>query len=110
MSSSATSSPAPRPTTPSALSSPPTPLPRSSSRYPNSKMKPSKEQIDSPSRTGVGSRKVESYDSDFELIQKAIAGGVVPAFSSSGTGKDPMEESMNHAPMISSASARDGDL
>ncbi|KAI5011236.1 hypothetical protein ZWY2020_013373 [Hordeum vulgare] len=75
----------------------------------DSKMKPGKEQIDSPSRTGVGSRRVESYDSDFELVQKAVAGGVVPAFSSSGTGKAPMEESMNHAPMISSASARDGD-
>ncbi|KAE8812547.1 Dual specificity protein phosphatase 4 [Hordeum vulgare] len=74
----------------------------------DSKMKPGKEQIDSPSTTGVGSRRVESYDSDFELVQKAIAGGVVPAFSSSGTGKAPMEESMNHAPMISSASARDG--
>ncbi|XP_037482218.1 protein-tyrosine-phosphatase MKP1-like isoform X1 [Triticum dicoccoides] len=51
----------------------------------DSKMKLGKEQIDSPSRTGVGSRRVESYDSDFELVQKAIAGGVVPAFSSSGT-------------------------
>ncbi|KAE8771292.1 Dual specificity protein phosphatase 4 [Hordeum vulgare] len=75
----------------------------------DSKMKPGKEQIDSPSRTGVGSQRVESYDSDFELVQKAIAGGVVPTFSSSGIGKAPMEESMNHAPMVSSASARDGD-
>uniref|UniRef100_A0A452XQ36 Protein-tyrosine-phosphatase n=1 Tax=Aegilops tauschii subsp. strangulata TaxID=200361 RepID=A0A452XQ36_AEGTS len=54
----------------------------------DSKMKLGKEQIDSPSRTGVGSRRVESYDSDFELVQKAIAGGVVPAFSSSGTGDE----------------------
>ncbi|CAM0957912.1 unnamed protein product [Alopecurus aequalis] len=54
----------------------------------DSNAKLSKEQIDSLSRTGLGSRRVESYDSDFELVTKAIAGGVVPAFSSSGTGDE----------------------
>uniref|UniRef100_A0ACD5ZL73 Uncharacterized protein n=2 Tax=Avena sativa TaxID=4498 RepID=A0ACD5ZL73_AVESA len=51
----------------------------------DSNVKLGKEQIDSLSRTGLGSRKVESYDLDFDLVYKAIAGGVLPAFSSSGT-------------------------
>ncbi|KQK07754.1 protein-tyrosine-phosphatase MKP1 isoform X2 [Brachypodium distachyon] len=54
----------------------------------DSNVKLSKEQIDSASRTGLGSRRVESYDSDFELVYKAITGGVVPAFSSSGAGDE----------------------
>ncbi|KAL6619776.1 hypothetical protein ACP70R_031677 [Stipagrostis hirtigluma subsp. patula] len=50
----------------------------------DSNTKVSKEQIDSASKTNPGSRRVESYDADFELVYKAITGGVVPAFSTSG--------------------------
>ncbi|GJM94392.1 hypothetical protein PR202_ga11032 [Eleusine coracana subsp. coracana] len=49
-----------------------------------SNSKVSKEQIDSASKNNPGSRRVESYDGDFELVYKAITGGVVPAFSTSG--------------------------
>ncbi|KAJ4833545.1 hypothetical protein Tsubulata_021229 [Turnera subulata] len=35
--------------------------------------------------TGVGNRKVDEYDLDFELFHKALAGGVVPPFSVSNT-------------------------
>ncbi|TVU18225.1 hypothetical protein EJB05_34314 [Eragrostis curvula] len=54
----------------------------------DSNTKVSKEQIDSASKSNPGSRQVESYDSDFELVYKAIAGGVVPAFSTSGAGDE----------------------
>ncbi|CAL4910633.1 unnamed protein product [Urochloa decumbens] len=50
----------------------------------DSNTKVSKDQIDSASKSNPGSRKVESYDADFELVYKAITGGVVPAFSTSG--------------------------
>ncbi|CAN6340242.1 unnamed protein product [Urochloa humidicola] len=50
--------------------------------------KVSKGQIDSASKSDPGSRKVESYDADFELVYKAITGGVVPAFSTSGAGDE----------------------
>jgi hypothetical protein len=49
-----------------------------------SSTKVSKEQIDSASKSNPGSRRIESYDADFELVYKAITGGVVPAFSTSG--------------------------
>lgn len=38
--------------------------------------------------TGVGERKVDAYDVDFELFHKALAGGVVPPFSVSNTGSE----------------------
>ncbi|KAK1576100.1 hypothetical protein Q3G72_010946 [Acer saccharum] len=37
---------------------------------------------------GVGERRVDDYDFDFELFQKAVAGGVVPLFSVSNTGSE----------------------
>ncbi|XP_062230552.1 protein-tyrosine-phosphatase MKP1-like [Phragmites australis] len=54
----------------------------------DSNTKVSKEQIDSASKSNPGSRRVESYDADFELVYKAITGGVVPAFSTSGAGDE----------------------
>ncbi|RCV15506.1 hypothetical protein SETIT_3G061100v2 [Setaria italica] len=54
----------------------------------DSNSKVSKDQIDSASKSNPGSRKVESYDADFELVYKAITGGVVPAFSTSGAGDE----------------------
>ncbi|CAN6349522.1 unnamed protein product [Urochloa humidicola] len=54
----------------------------------DSNTKVSKGQIDSASKSNPGSRKVESYDADFELVYKAITGGVVPAFSTSGAGDE----------------------
>jgi hypothetical protein len=61
-----------------------------SSMPPNSdsNTKISKDQIDSASKSDPGSRKNESYDADFELVYKAITGGVVPAFSTSGAGDE----------------------
>ncbi|PWZ04009.1 Protein-tyrosine-phosphatase MKP1 [Zea mays] len=61
-----------------------------SSMPPNSdsNTKISKDQIDSASKSDPGSRKIESYDADFELVYKAITGGVVPAFSTSGAGDE----------------------
>ncbi|KAJ9176299.1 hypothetical protein P3X46_011629 [Hevea brasiliensis] len=38
--------------------------------------------------SGVCERKVEEYDSDFELFHKALAGGVVPPFSVSNAGSE----------------------
>lgn len=38
--------------------------------------------------TGVGERKVDEYDLDFEIFHKALAGGVVPPFSVSNTGSE----------------------
>ncbi|KAJ4971685.1 hypothetical protein NE237_004784 [Protea cynaroides] len=43
-------------------------------------------QIESATKVVPGERKVDLYDVDFELFQKAISGGVVPAFSTSGAG------------------------
>ncbi|CAL9121402.1 unnamed protein product [Musa textilis] len=43
-----------------------------------------KVQIESATKTGIGKRRVESYDVDFELFYKALTGGIVPPFSSSG--------------------------
>ncbi|KAJ1261292.1 hypothetical protein BS78_09G017500 [Paspalum vaginatum] len=54
----------------------------------DSSTKVSKDNIDSASKRDPGSRKVESYDADFELVYKAITGGVVPAFSTSGAGDE----------------------
>jgi hypothetical protein len=61
-----------------------------SSTPPNSdsNTKISKDQIDSASKSNPGSRRIESYDADFELVYKAITGGVVPAFSTSGAGDE----------------------
>lgn len=47
-----------------------------------------KEQIESSTKISVGKRRVESYDADFELFRKAITGGVVPPFPSSGPGQE----------------------
>ncbi|KAF8395063.1 hypothetical protein HHK36_019003 [Tetracentron sinense] len=44
----------------------------------------SEEQVESTVKICPGERKVDSYDGDFELLQKAITGGVVPPFASSG--------------------------
>lgn len=38
--------------------------------------------------SGVGGRKVDEYDLDFELFHKALAGGVVPPFSVSNAGSE----------------------
>nr|CAB3463703.1 unnamed protein product [Digitaria exilis] len=54
----------------------------------DSNTKVSKDQIDSASKSNPGSRRVDSYDADFELVYKAITGGVVPAFSTSGAGDE----------------------
>lgn len=54
----------------------------------DSNTKFSKENIDSESKRDPGSRIVESYNADFELVYKAITGGVVPAFSTSGAGDE----------------------
>uniref|UniRef100_A0A5B6YIH7 Uncharacterized protein n=1 Tax=Davidia involucrata TaxID=16924 RepID=A0A5B6YIH7_DAVIN len=37
---------------------------------------------------GIGQRKVDEYDCDFEIFHKALAGGVVPAFPLSGAGSE----------------------
>ncbi|KAF9598874.1 hypothetical protein IFM89_032728 [Coptis chinensis] len=47
-----------------------------------------KDKGESLVNSGSGSRKVDSYDVDFQLFQKAIAGGVVPPFSSSEAGQE----------------------
>ncbi|KAG0487785.1 hypothetical protein HPP92_006596 [Vanilla planifolia] len=47
-----------------------------------------KEQIEPGKRPGVGRRRVEAYDGDFDLFYQAITGGVVPAFPSSGPGQE----------------------
>ncbi|XP_043720442.1 protein-tyrosine-phosphatase MKP1-like [Telopea speciosissima] len=44
--------------------------------------------IESAAKVVPGERKVDLYDVDFELFQKAITGGVVPAFSTSGAGHE----------------------
>uniref|UniRef100_A0A0D6R0N6 Protein-tyrosine-phosphatase n=1 Tax=Araucaria cunninghamii TaxID=56994 RepID=A0A0D6R0N6_ARACU len=49
-------------------------------------------QVDVTHNVGVGNKRVESYNIDFELFGRAIAGGVVPPFSSSG------EEIETHLP------------
>ncbi|XP_026666146.2 protein-tyrosine-phosphatase MKP1-like [Phoenix dactylifera] len=54
----------------------------------DSATKINKEQIESAIKDAIGKRRVESYDADFELFYKAIAGGVVPPFSSSGPGQE----------------------
>ncbi|XP_068637352.1 protein-tyrosine-phosphatase MKP1-like [Aristolochia californica] len=41
-----------------------------------------KEQIESTVRVGVGRKRVDLYDVDFELFHKALMGGIVPPFSS----------------------------
>ncbi|XP_043701299.1 protein-tyrosine-phosphatase MKP1-like isoform X2 [Telopea speciosissima] len=41
-------------------------------------------KIESAAKVVPGERKVDSYDGDFEVFQKAITGGVVPAFSTPG--------------------------
>ncbi|XXG88766.1 hypothetical protein AAC387_Pa12g0938 [Persea americana] len=47
-----------------------------------------KKQIDIAMRVGVGCKKVDSYDVDFEIFQRAVRGGVVPPFPLSGTGSE----------------------
>lgn len=47
-----------------------------------------KEDVDAARRVGVGNKRVESYDIDFELFRRAIIGGVVPPFSISGSGTE----------------------
>lgn len=38
--------------------------------------------------TDIGTRKVDEYDQDFEIFHKALAGGVVPPFTSSGSASE----------------------
>ncbi|XP_072975163.1 protein-tyrosine-phosphatase MKP1-like isoform X1 [Typha angustifolia] len=47
-----------------------------------------KEQNELAVKTSAGKRNVNSYDRDFEVFYKAITGGVVPPFSSSGLGQE----------------------
>ncbi|OVA18266.1 Dual specificity phosphatase [Macleaya cordata] len=47
-----------------------------------------KDQVESVVKIIPGERKVDLYDVDFELFQKAIAGGFVPPFSSSDAGEE----------------------
>ncbi|RWR86024.1 Dual specificity phosphatase [Cinnamomum micranthum f. kanehirae] len=47
-----------------------------------------KEQAKSEVKIGVGKKKVDSYDKDFELFHKAMTGGFVPPFSQSGAGHE----------------------
>lgn len=47
-----------------------------------------KMQIDVAMRVGVGCKKVDLYDVDFEIFQRAVRGGVVPPFPLSGTGSE----------------------
>lgn len=48
----------------------------------------SKEPVKSEVKIGVGKKKVDSYDVDFELFHKAMTGGFVPPFSQSGAGHE----------------------
>eukprot|EP01018_Ginkgo_biloba_P025495 Gb_00349 [translate_table: standard] len=47
-----------------------------------------KEQVEAALRLGVGNKRVEAYDIDFELFRRAIVGGVVPPFPLSGAGAE----------------------
>ncbi|XP_068668835.1 protein-tyrosine-phosphatase MKP1-like [Aristolochia californica] len=48
-----------------------------------------KEKTESTVRIGVGKKRVDIYDVDFELFRKALVGGIVPPFSSaSGAGHE----------------------
>ncbi|KAL5711083.1 hypothetical protein ACHQM5_021576 [Ranunculus cassubicifolius] len=47
-----------------------------------------RKQVESAVTITPGDRKVDLYDVDFELFQKAITGGVVPPFSLSGAGQE----------------------
>lgn len=47
-----------------------------------------KEEDDAACRVGVGNKRVELYDIDFELFRRATIGGVVPPFSISGSGAE----------------------
>lgn len=47
-----------------------------------------KEEVDAAHRVGVGNKRVELYDIDFELFRRAIIGGVLPPFSISGSGAE----------------------
>lgn len=49
---------------------------------------PGIDEVAAEIRIGVGERKVNSYDLDFELFHKALAGGVVPPFLVSNTGSE----------------------
>ncbi|PWZ03915.1 Protein-tyrosine-phosphatase MKP1 [Zea mays] len=75
-----------------------------SSMPPNSdsNTKISKDQIDSASKSDPGSRKIESYDADFELVYKAITGGVVPAFQLLGLAMRPIFQLEKVSPFSSS--------
>nr|DAD34418.1 TPA_asm: hypothetical protein HUJ06_005058 [Nelumbo nucifera] len=47
-----------------------------------------KDQVAAAIRLGVGGKKVDEYDLDYEIFQKALSGGVVPPFSLSATGSE----------------------
>ncbi|KAH7515728.1 hypothetical protein FEM48_Zijuj10G0057200 [Ziziphus jujuba var. spinosa] len=49
---------------------------------------PGSDKASTEIRTGVGERKLDEYDLDFELFHKALAGGVVPPFSVSNMGSE----------------------
>lgn len=44
-----------------------------------------KDFLSTAAHVGVGGRRIDHYDIDFEIFQKAVAGGVVPPFSVSNT-------------------------
>ncbi|GFZ00042.1 mitogen-activated protein kinase phosphatase 1 [Actinidia rufa] len=46
------------------------------------------DKLSTGSCPGIGERKVDLYDQDFEIFLKALAGGIVPPFSLSGTGSE----------------------
>lgn len=47
-----------------------------------------KDQVQAAINLGIGNKKVAEYDVDFEIFQKALCGGVIPLFPSSGTGSE----------------------
>lgn len=47
-----------------------------------------KDQIQTAMNAGIGNKKVSEYDVDFEIFHKALCGGVIPLFPSSGTGSE----------------------
>ncbi|PWZ03974.1 Protein-tyrosine-phosphatase MKP1 [Zea mays] len=83
-----------------------------SSMPPNSdsNTKISKDQIDSASKSDPGSRKIESYDADFELVYKAITGEWSPLSQSSneGASKPSGMESIHSPSKTSSIAERRG--
>uniref|UniRef100_A0A1D1Y621 Dual specificity protein phosphatase 1B n=1 Tax=Anthurium amnicola TaxID=1678845 RepID=A0A1D1Y621_9ARAE len=51
-------------------------------------IKVSNEHMELATEIDAGKRNVQQYDADFKLVYQAISGGVVPPFSSSGSGHE----------------------